>query len=57
MSLPYNMMAIVMTPVIDEDDEDRRREEMVERLGPDYVVLPADYTLPVELEDDDAPAA
>jgi len=57
MKLPYNMIAIVMTPVTDEDDEDRRREEMIERLGTDFTVLPADYTLSTGKEEDDAPAA
>jgi len=57
MELPYNMIAIVMTPVTGQDDEDRRREEMIERLGTDFTVLPADYTLPAGKEDDDAPAA
>ena len=49
---PYNMFALVIRPVLDEADEEARRDEMKNRLGPDYTVLPAGQ----EITDDDAAA-
>jgi hypothetical protein len=54
---PYNMMVLVMRPVYDIAEEEKLRDEMAELLGDDYLILPADYTLPRNQEDDDAPAA
>jgi len=49
--MPYNMFALVIRPVMDVEDEELRRDEMAEKLGPDYTVLPAGE------EVSDAPAA
>jgi len=49
--MPYNMFAVVIRPVMDVEDEELRRDEMAEKLGPDFTVLPAGQ----EVSDDAAP--